>query len=130
VQLSDASEQDLAVFRARRLRERIYRLNMISYGVITLFLAGFGWYWWDSRGFTQAPTAGPLVLMAAAAAAYIVVRYCCFAVASCARPCGSSRAGGVTAQKPVTASYCTLDAALRVEAFDAQPPDCRTCRVR
>jgi hypothetical protein len=78
VQLSEASEQDLAVFRARRLRERIYRLNMISYGVITLFLAGFGWYWWDSRGFTQAPTAGPLVLMAVAAAAYIVVRLLLF----------------------------------------------------
>lgn len=78
VQLSEASEQDLAVFRARRLRERIYRLNMISYGVITFFLAGFGWYWWDSHGFAQAPTAGPLVLMAVAAAAYIVVRVLLF----------------------------------------------------
>lgn len=77
-QLSEASEQDLAVFEARRLRERIYRLNMISYGVITLFVAGFGWYWWDSNGFAQAPTAGPFVLMGLAAAGYIVVRVLLF----------------------------------------------------
>lgn len=77
-QLGEADEQDLAVFQARRLRERIYRLNMISYGVITLFLGGFGWHWWDSNGFAQAPTAGPLVLMGLAAGAYVVVRVLLF----------------------------------------------------
>jgi hypothetical protein len=76
--LGEADEQDLAVFQARRLRERIYRLNMISYGVITLFLGGFGWHWWDSNGFVQAPTAGPLVVMGLAAGAYIVVRVLLF----------------------------------------------------
>jgi zinc-ribbon domain len=74
VELGEVTEQDLAVFRARRLRDRIYHLNMISYAVITLFLGGFGWYWWDSSGFTQPPTAGPFVLMGLAGAAYIVVR--------------------------------------------------------
>jgi TRAP-type C4-dicarboxylate transport system permease small subunit len=62
------------VFRARRLRDRIYRLNMISYGVITLFLGAFGWYWWDSAGFTQPPTAVPLSLTWLTGAAYLVVR--------------------------------------------------------
>jgi hypothetical protein len=74
VELGEVTEQDLAVFQARRLRDRIYHLNMISYAVITLFLGGFGWYWWDSSGFTQPPTAGPFVLMGLAGAAYIVVR--------------------------------------------------------
>jgi hypothetical protein len=73
-QLGAVSEQDLAVFQARRLRDRIYHLNMISYGVITLFVGGFSWYWWDSNGFTQPPATGPFVLMGLAAAAYIVVR--------------------------------------------------------
>ena len=74
VELGEVTEQDLAVFRARRLRDRIYHLNMISYAVITLFLGGFGWYWWDSAGFTQPPRAVPLTLMWLAGAAYLVVR--------------------------------------------------------
>ena len=73
-QLGDVSEEDLEIFRARRLRDRIYRLNMISYAVITAFVAGFGWYWWDSAGFVQPPTVGPFILMGAAALAYVVVR--------------------------------------------------------
>jgi hypothetical protein len=74
LQLGEVTEQDLAVFKARQLRDRIYHLNMISYAVITLFLGGFGWYWWDSGGFTRPPTAGPLVLMGLAGMAYVVVR--------------------------------------------------------
>lgn len=74
VELGEVTEQDRAVFQARRLRDRIYHLNMISYAVITVFLGGFGWYWWDSSAFTQPPTAGPFVLMGLAGAAYIVVR--------------------------------------------------------
>jgi hypothetical protein len=53
-QLGEVSEADLELFRARKLRDRIYRLNMISYAVITVFIAAFGWYWWDSRGFIPA----------------------------------------------------------------------------
>ena len=60
-QLGEASEEDRAVFEARKLRDRIYRLNMSSYLVITVFLAGFGWYWWASAGFTKMPSMGPFV---------------------------------------------------------------------
>jgi hypothetical protein len=73
-QLGEVSEADLAVFRARKLRDRIYRLNMTSYAVITVFVAAFGWYWWDSRGFSQASSAGPFTLMGLSALAYLVVR--------------------------------------------------------
>jgi hypothetical protein len=68
------TEADLEVFRARRLRDRIYRLNMSSYAVITVFVAAFCWYWWDSRGFSQASSIGPFVLMGLSAVAYLVVR--------------------------------------------------------
>ena len=77
-QLGEASEEDLEIFRARKLRDRIYRLNMSSYAAITLFLAGFGWYWWASRGFVEPPTAGPFILMGVAALAYLVVRVLLF----------------------------------------------------
>ncbi len=70
----EVSEADLDVFRARRLRDRIYRLNMVSYVAITVFVAGFGWYWWDSAGFSQTSSKGPFVLMGLAAVAYLAVR--------------------------------------------------------
>ena len=73
-QSGDVSDEDLAIFRARQLRDRIYRLNMTSYLVITVFLGGFGWYWWDSAGFSQASSAGAFILMAIAAIAYLAVR--------------------------------------------------------
>ena len=73
-QSGEVTEEDLAVYSARRLRDRIYRLNMISYLVITIFVAAFGWYWWDSEGFVQPPTAGPFILMGLGAVAYLVVR--------------------------------------------------------
>jgi len=73
-QLGEVTEQDLEIYRARRLRDARYRLNMLSYAVITVMLAAFGWYWWDSRGFVEPPSAGPMVLMGLAALAYLVVR--------------------------------------------------------
>jgi hypothetical protein len=73
-QLGEVTEQDLEVFQARRLRNNRYRLNMMSYAVITLFVGGFGWYWWDSQGFLHPPSYGPLTLMGIAAVGYIVVR--------------------------------------------------------
>ena len=73
-QLGEVTETDLAVFRARKLRDRIYRLNMVSYAVITVFVAAFGWYWLDSQGFSGASSAGPFILMGLAAFAYLVVR--------------------------------------------------------
>lgn len=73
-QLGEVTEADLQIFRARRLRDRIYRLNMISYAVITVFVAAFGWYWWDSGGFIRQSSTGPFILMGLAAFAYLVVR--------------------------------------------------------
>jgi len=73
-ELGEVSEQDIEFYRARRLRELRYRLNMASYAIIAIFIAAFGWYWWQSSGFLEPPSGGPLVLMAAAATAYVVVR--------------------------------------------------------
>ena len=72
--LGDVTEQDIAVFKARKLRDRIYRFNMSSYLVIAVFIAGFAWYWIDSPGFSRMPSAGPFILMGIAAVAYLVVR--------------------------------------------------------
>lgn len=77
-QRGEATEHDLQVFKARKLRDRIYRLNMISYAVITVFIAGFCWFWWDSRGFVQEPSLGPFIPMGVAAIAYLVVRVLLF----------------------------------------------------
>ena len=73
-QLREATEQDLQVFRARKLRDRIYRLNMSSYLVIAVFIGGFAWYWIDSAGFSRMSSAGPFILMGIAAVAYLIVR--------------------------------------------------------
>ena len=70
----DVSDEDRAIYQARRLRDRIYRLNMASYLVITVFLVGFGWYWLASAGFSRMTGAGPFVLMGIAGVAYLVVR--------------------------------------------------------
>jgi hypothetical protein len=73
-ELGEVSEEDREVFRARKLRDRIYHLNMWSYAAITVFVAGFGWYWWNSGGFVNPPTPGPFIVMAVAALGYLVVR--------------------------------------------------------
>ncbi len=73
-QKGEVSEEQLAVFQARKLRDRIYHLNMISYAVITAFVAAFGWYWWDSGGFEHQSSSGPFILMGLAAVAYLSVR--------------------------------------------------------
>lgn len=73
-EMGEVSEEDRAIFQARRLRDRIYRLNMLSYLVITVFVAAFGWYWWASAGFTEPSPAGPFILMGLSAVAYLTVR--------------------------------------------------------
>jgi hypothetical protein len=70
----EVTEHELDVFRARRQRDKLYHLNMTSYAVITVFVAGFGWYWWDSGGFQHMSSAGPFILMGLAAVSYLVVR--------------------------------------------------------
>ena len=70
----EASDEQLKEFQRRRLRDRIYHLKMASYAVMSLFLAAFGWYWWESAGFQHKPTVGPMSLLAVGAAAYLVNR--------------------------------------------------------
>ena len=65
-------------FQRRQLRDHIYRLKMISYAVMTLFLAAFGWYWVESGDFQSQPSAGPIALLAVAAVAYLAMRVLLF----------------------------------------------------
>jgi hypothetical protein len=76
----DTPDNDrLMELQRRRLRDRIYHLNMTSYAVITLFLAAFGWYWWDTGGFQHRSGTGPLILLGIAALGYLVIRMLLFA---------------------------------------------------
>ena len=70
----EVSEDQVLVHRQRIARGRVYRLNMASYVVITVFVAAFGWYWGATEGFEQPSPRGPFVLMGIAGAAYLVVR--------------------------------------------------------
>lgn len=60
--------------RSRKLRDMIYRLSMAGYAVISILLAGFGWFWWSSGGFEHRAATGSIILMVVAALAYVVVR--------------------------------------------------------
>lgn len=77
-QMGEVSEEQFDAFRARKLRDKIYHLNMTSYVVMTAFVAGFGWYWGDSGGFEHSSSAGPFILMGLAAVAYLLVRVVLF----------------------------------------------------
>ena len=74
IQLGVACVVDLEFFRARKLRERIFRLYMRRFLVITIFVAAFGWYWYASRGFTEPSQPSPFILMGISAVAYLIVR--------------------------------------------------------
>ncbi len=73
-QRGEVSEEQLAQFNLRKARDEIYRWNMASYAGITGFVAGFGWYWWESNGYQQATSSGPFIVMAISALAYVTVR--------------------------------------------------------
>lgn len=73
-QRGEVSKEQSALFRQRKTRDEIYRWNMASYAAITAFVAGFGWYWWESDGYQQATSSGPFVVMAVSALAYLIVR--------------------------------------------------------
>lgn len=73
-QRGEVSAEQLNLFQQRKARDRIYHLNMASYAVISIFVAGFGWYWWESSGYTQPTSSGPFVAMSFAGIAYLVVR--------------------------------------------------------
>ena len=60
--------------RRRKLRDRIYRLKMTSYGALTFLLAAFGWYLAESDGLQYRPSAGPYALFSVGAGCYLVIR--------------------------------------------------------
>lgn len=70
----EVDDERLMEFRRRQLRDRVYHLNMTSYVVITVFLAGFGWYWWDTAGFVERSSLGPILLLAASTVGYLAIR--------------------------------------------------------
>ena len=70
----EAGEGQLLVDRERTARERVYRLTMASYVIITLFVVAFGWYWWVTAGFQQPSPRGPFLLMGSLGLAYLVIR--------------------------------------------------------
>lgn len=75
----DVSEEDLQRFRDRRLRTKIYRLNMFSYAVMTVVVLTFGWYYLATGGLQQpVSTNGPYMVMMVSAVAYLVVRILLF----------------------------------------------------
>ncbi len=73
-QRSAVDEEAMREFRRRELRDRVYHLKMASYGVLTLLLAAFGWYWVETESFQYQSSMGPYVLFASGAAAYIIIR--------------------------------------------------------
>jgi len=74
----EVTQEQLEVIQFRRLREKIYQISMISYAVMTVFIMGFGWYWWESGGFQYRSSSGPFIVMACAAMAYLAVRIALF----------------------------------------------------
>jgi len=64
--------------RRRVLRDRVYHLNMTSYAAISVFVAAFGWYWWDSSGYQQSSSSGPIILLTLASGTYVVIRFFLF----------------------------------------------------
>ncbi len=74
----EVSDEQLLEFQRRRLRDHVYHLKMSSYAVMTVFLAAFAWYWWESSDFQQQPSVGPLVLLAVGALAYLANRFLLF----------------------------------------------------
>lgn len=82
LQRGEVSDEDLQVFELRQTRERVYRLSMVSYAVLTVFVAAFGWYWWSTGGFQRPSSTGPFILMGLSAVAYLAVRAILFAARS------------------------------------------------
>jgi sulfite exporter TauE/SafE len=70
----ELTEQQKDVMRMRGLRDKSYHLRMWSYAVVTVFMGGFGWFWWSSVGFENRPASGSFVLMAITAIVYLLLR--------------------------------------------------------
>jgi hypothetical protein len=70
----ETSDEQLQELARRRLRDRIYRLRMASYGAITLLLVAAGWYFYQNADLEMTPSAGPIALVAVGSVAYLVTR--------------------------------------------------------
>ncbi|MFT5141006.1 MAG: hypothetical protein ACI9H8_002419 [Lysobacterales bacterium] len=73
-------DERIVELQRRKMRDHLYHLKMTSYGVITLFLAAFGWYWWGTAGFLEQSPKGPIVMLAVVSAGYMVLRVLMFRV--------------------------------------------------
>ena len=70
----EVDEDEVRELRRREIRDRIYYLRMASYAVLTLLLLTFGWYWLETESFRYQSSAGPYVLFAIGAVAYLIIR--------------------------------------------------------
>ncbi len=73
-QRGEVDEDELREHRRRKIRDRVYYLKMASYGVLTLLLLAFAWYWVATDNFRYQSSSGPYILFTVAAAAYLVIR--------------------------------------------------------
>ena len=62
----------------RKLRDHVYYLTMTSFGVIALFLAAVGWFWWGNSGFLIPSSSAPVWPIAVTASGYLVIRVLLF----------------------------------------------------
>lgn len=73
--VGQAGKEEQQRYRERKLRDRIYRLNMATYGLMGAVILAFAWQWAATGGFQlPADTHGPYYLMIASAVIYLVVR--------------------------------------------------------
>lgn len=70
----EESDERLEELARRRLRDRVYRMKMASYGAITILLIAAGWYFYESADLDLAPSPGPIILVAIGSVAYVLTR--------------------------------------------------------
>ena len=73
-ELGEMTDEKFEELERRKLRDRIYRLKMSSYGAITVLLAAAGWYFYETADMDITPSTGPIILVAVGSVAYVVVR--------------------------------------------------------
>ncbi len=88
-QRSEVAEEELKEFRRRKIRDRIYRLKMLSYVALTFLAAAFGWYMVDTAGFQHRASMGPYALFTIGAACYLVIRVYLYMAKSALKKIGS-----------------------------------------
>ena len=71
---SDITDDQQLTLNKRKIREKIYHLNMFSYAVMTVFGVGFAWYWVQSGGFFLPTGKGPFYVMGSMVLVYLGVR--------------------------------------------------------